>query len=473
MTNYLKLPTRLLFSLLILFGFYIIFYNLGKPTLENWDEAWYGEMTKQMLRTKEFIILQWNHDYLLDKPPMYIWFSAFFSSILGLSEFSIRLTSALSGFTVIVMVLLYAFKQWGFVPSIIAYSSIAFNNIFIWRARSGNIDVFVTLLIFASYFLMLSNKKERYLLLGIVFACIYLTKASLVFFPLTIFILYEILYKRKEIEKTAMEYLKLFSVLIVLAGTWLFLGYVKLGNPFITYYLFSSDQGLLNINLLKYKSDYLDYAYYSLQRRYYYVFLLGLFFLIRKIKIPRNFLILFFAVLLLIFLSFTKKSNNWYLIPSIPFWSLTIAYGTYKFIQIFRNLKIIVLAIIAVTIFISYRTYTVNILPILNTFSTAKQAESAIKIKTLSQKNDIIVRLDHLYATTIYYSDRKVLSSPIDSGTRVHFISRRDLAGEIEKGKIKWLVGTASDVEKFIKENSIFSFKKITVNETESIIQVL
>lgn len=464
---------KAIFLFCILFSFYLVFYNLGKPTLENWDEAWYGEMTKQMLKTKDFIVPTWNNDYLLDKPPLYIWLSSFSSFLFGLSEFSIRLPSAISGFTIILLVLVYSYKNWGAVPALIAFSSIAFNNIFIWRTRSGNIDVFVALLIFLSYFLMIHRGKYTYVLLGVVFACIYLAKASLVLFPIGIFVLHEIFFRRREISKNIFNYLKLFIVFVSISGAWLFLGYLKVGYSFVTYYLFHSDQGVASINLSKFKSNYFDYAYYSLQRRYYYVFVAGILLLAKSINKSTNFLILFFAISLLLMLSFTEKNNNWYLIPSMPFWSLCIAYGVYVILQFFRYSKIAMLGIVVLVTFISYRTFTINIVPILNTYSTQDQAESSRNIAVLTEEDEIIVRLDHLYPTTIFYSDRKVLASPVEAQTREYFISREDLVSKIKNKKIQWLSGTTENVDKFINENNTLKLNKIKVNNTESIIKAI
>ena len=303
----LSVLTKIVLLFLGIFAFYTIFNNLGGPTLENWDEAWYGQMAKEMSVSKEFIIPRWNYDYLLDKPPMYLWTTVFFSFFFGLSEFTIRLTSAVSGFVIILIVLLYTYKKWGFAPSLIAFSTIMFNNIFIWRVRSGNIDVFLTLLIFLSYFLILSKRKSRFILLGILFACIYLTKASIVLFPLSIFILHEGFFRRKEIKNNVKEYLKLIAIFIGASGFWLLLGYIKMGSEFVNYFLFKSDQEVSSINIFKLKTDYLDYVYYSLQRRYYYVFIVGLIILVTKIRNSSNFLIILFATSLLVLLSFTEK----------------------------------------------------------------------------------------------------------------------------------------------------------------------
>lgn len=469
----LPILTKIVLLFLGIFSFYIIFNNLGGPTLENWDEAWYGQMAREMISSKELVIPRWNYDYLFDKPPMYIWITVFLSYFLGLSEFSIRLTSAISGFVIILIILFYAYRKWGLIVSLIAFSTIFFNNIFIWRTRSGNIDVFLTLLIFLSYFLILSKRKSRFVLLGILFACIYLTKASIVLFPLSIFVLHEGIFIRKEIKNNVKEYLKLIAIFIGTSGFWLLFGYIKMGSEFVNYFLFKSDQEVSSINVLKFKTDYLNYAYYSLQRRYYYVFILGLIMLVVKIRNSTNFLIVLFAIALLALLSFTQKNNNWYLIPSMPFWSLVVAYAAYRVINFFKNSLFITIPTTLIIIFISYRTFTINIMPILNTYSSFDQAQSAKKINSLSKKDDIIIRLDHLYPATIYYSERKVLASPIESNTGKQFISRKDLIKDIKDKKITWLVGTHKDIDLFVENNAEIFISREDINFTESIIKIL
>lgn len=471
--NYSSILTKISLLLLILFSFYILFYNLGKPTLDNWDEAWYAQMAKEMLQMKEFVILQWNYVPHFDKPPLYVWILSLSSSILGLSEFSIRLPSAISALLIISTVLLYSYKQWGFVPSLVAFSTLAFNHLFIWRARSGNIDVFVTLLIFISFFLILSKKRWRYIALGILFACIYLTKLTLVFFPLLIFVFHELLYQRREIAKNKYEYMKLFGEFFLITGIWFMLGHAKEGKEFVEYYLFKSDQGLFALSSFRFQSKYILHAYYALQRRFFYVFLLGIFFLAKSIKRPQNFLLLLFSGTLLVLLSFSTKDNNWYLLPSMPFWSLAAAYGVYRLFRIFHNSIFISLPLTIVILLLSYRTYTVNITAIMNTSSTKQQVESAKVVKGLSKKEDIVVRLDHLYPATLFYADRKVLASPIESDTKQNWISRKDLTEAVRKKKIKWLVGTTGEVAFFINENKSLPLETIKVNQTELIIKVL
>lgn len=464
---------KILFFVLTLFTLYIIFYRLGVAPLDNWDEAWYGEMTKNMIATGDLIIPYWNQTILLDKAPMYMWITIFFSSFIGLSEFSLRVTSALSSVIVIFLVTFYAYKKYGLLPSLVAYSSIALNNLFIFRARSGNLDALPTLLILLSYFVIISKYRYRLMILAILFACIYLTRTAFVFFPLTIFVMHELLFRKKEIVHNIKQYLLFLIIFIVLIGWWLSLGYIHQGAMFINYYVFNSDQGTTRLSLEYFKLDYFQYAYYSLQRRLFFLFVLGSLFLIVKIRKAEYFLQLLFASSLLFLLTFSHRTDNWYLTPSMPFWSLIIAYATFSLIKLLKPFKIVPIFIAIVILYISYRTYTQNIFPILHTISAVGEANSGKYLNVHAAKNDTVVRLDHLYPTLVYYSNRKVLVSSIDASTGGHFLSRSDLVKSIQKKKIKWVVGQKGVTDSFLQENPDLKYQKIEINHDEYILKFI
>ena len=318
---------------------------------------------------------------------------------------------------------------------------------------------------------MQSKYKSRYPLLGILFACIYLTKASLVFFPLLVFVMYELFYKWRDIKKQYQEYLKLFALFAVICGTWLFLGSLEVGHDFISYYLFKSDQGVASVSFMHLNQEYLSYAYYALQRRFFWVLLLGTGFAIVMIKQPRNFLLLGFAWLLLIQLSFTQRNNNWYLIPSMPFWSLLIALGTAEVLKLTRKHISVIVLILLATSYVSYRTFIANVLPILDLAPLSAQAESSKALNKLSKPGDIVIRMDHLYPTTIYYTDRQVITSPPEAITSTPlWISRVDLLKSMQERKVKWLIGTNSDLHAFKEQTDAAQIplilRKINAEET-------
>jgi 4-amino-4-deoxy-L-arabinose transferase-like glycosyltransferase len=470
-------PKSFLIAFLMLFFFsvtiYLSFYKLGHAPFENWDEAWYAEVTRNILRNRNFIVLYWNGDPFFDKPPLFMWINAIIASFIGISEFSMRILSATSGAVLILLVTFYSYKNYGIIPSVLAYSAIALNNIYVWRMRSGNIDVFLSLLIFLTFLTLISRNKYKYIILGLLFAFIFLTKASIVIYPLSIFILHEIIFNRNKWKLLYKEYAKLFLITLIIPAIWLVLGFLKIGLSYPVYFLFNSDQSVAKVSIEYFNSNYILHTYYSLQRSFFFVFIIGFFFALKNIKDSKLFLLISYSIALLLLLSFTQKNNNWYLIPSIPFWAILIAYGTFNVIRIFKNNILILTIIISLSLIVSYKTLMVNILPILNTSSTIKTSESAKLLNKLTRKDDLIIRLDHLYPATIYYSDRLVKSSPPEVEiSKNYWISRTDLNELIINRKVHWIVGTNGDIESFKKQLYKERVKTIKVNDEETVLKI-
>lgn len=460
-------------AFLVLLSIYICFYKLGHSYLENWDEGFYAQVTKEMLERKDFITLYWNNKIFLDKPPLNFWINAFFVKIFGFNEFSIRITSAISGFIATLILIYISNKNFGLIPTLYSFSAVALNNLYIWRVRTGNLDSLLTLLFFLSYLTIINQKiKYRYKVLGFLFGLIYLQKLNIVFLPIIIFILFELITKKTEVRKHLFNYLIVLLIFVIISGGWLFLGWLKNGDKFLQYYLFMGDQGVSHIKLSFFKTDYISYLYYSLQRRLIYPFIIGSIFLIINIKKQENVVLLFFSMALLIFLSFTERKNNWYLVPSIPFWGLTIGYGMYNLLELVKKIRVktvktdFLLSIILVIplIYISYKTLVVNINSIINMESSVWEVKTAKKVKEISQKNDKILRLDYAYPVTLFYSGRE---------TYYYVELDKKLFDLIEEKKIKYLLGKKEVVDTFVKyPQNKFSYEIIPVND-ERIVKIL
>ncbi len=460
-----RLVDYIIISALIGLAIYICFYQLGASYFENWDEAFYAQMTKEMLRSKDWITVHWNYQLFLDKTPFNFWLNCFWAKLIGLSELSVRLTSAISGFIVIVIILLLSYRRFGLVPSLFAFSAVALNNVYIWRTRTGNLDALLSLMILLVYLLMISRFRFRYLLLGILFGLIYLQKSSVVVFPLAGFIIYEFLDYRSWL-KNLVNYFFMFLLLVLIVGGWLKLGEKQAGKEFLRYYLYRADQGVSQVKLEFFKRDYWDYTYYSLQRRLIYPFIVGLVFLLIRFRERKNLALLYFSLTLLLLLSFTERKNNWYLVPSMPFWGLTVGYGVREVLVLVDKIKlrrITALGLIGLLAYVSYKTLTVNIMAIIKTRASIAEVTTALRLKQLVSPDEIILRLDHLYPTTIYYSDRKTLFYTTDD---------QGLYETINKYKIRWLAGKKEVIDNFFEKNqSVYQLQKIEVGD-EAILRI-
>lgn len=470
--NKIRISKKIIFLFLIFFTFFICFFKLGHSYLENWDEGFYAQVTKEMIQRKEPFVLYWNGEIFLDKSPLNFWLNTFFVKIFGLSEFSTRLVSAISGFITIIIIFSYAFKRWGIIPALFSFSALVLNNIYIWRVRTGNLDALLTLFFVISYLLIISKNKNRYFYLGVVFALIYLQKLTIFFLPLAIFIFYELLTHKEKVFKKIHSYLLLILVILIIDGIWLLIGWLKVGAKFPVYYLFKADQGVGRLSLTFFKTDYLSYTYYSLQRRLIYPFIIGTIFLIINIKKLKNLVLLLFSSSLIILLSFTQQRNNWYLVPSMPFWALTIGYGVNHILIISEKLKtkkIFSFIILLALFYISFKTFSINIMSIINQEASISEVKTARLVKKISQPKEPILRLDYAYPVTLFYADRK---------TFYYVNIDQSLIDFIKKKKINYLLGKKEKVKEFVeftkKSNNSIRYQVINVPDNdEAVIKII
>jgi 4-amino-4-deoxy-L-arabinose transferase-like glycosyltransferase len=141
--------------LLVLFGLalFIFFWRLGATSLDDWDEAIYAQVAREMVQNGDWITLHWGGEVWFEKPPLLIWATAFLFSIFGVSEFWARAASAFSGVGVIVLVYLigkrlYRSAAIGFLAAIILLTVPHFVHL----ARFGTTDVMLTMFIFLAIY---------------------------------------------------------------------------------------------------------------------------------------------------------------------------------------------------------------------------------------------------------------------------------------------------------------------------------
>lgn len=98
-----------LFAVLVYFP---LFLHLDALPLRLWDEARRGVNTIELLDNGHWFIPHFDGhpDMWGTKPPLLIWLQAFFAAVLGVSELSIRLPSALAGMATVVVIVIFAAK---------------------------------------------------------------------------------------------------------------------------------------------------------------------------------------------------------------------------------------------------------------------------------------------------------------------------------------------------------------------------
>jgi len=156
----------------------IFFSRLGWSTLQSFDEAWYAVIARNVLLHSNPLQLWFNGAPFTDHPPLGFWLMATAYRIFGISEFSTRAISALTGIGS--LLLLYGIgkqlvhRNVGLMASLMLGSSLWF----VYRARSGNLDVPLLFFYLLTVFLGLLYQKNRKLAIwvGFAFGCLLLMK---------------------------------------------------------------------------------------------------------------------------------------------------------------------------------------------------------------------------------------------------------------------------------------------------------
>jgi 4-amino-4-deoxy-L-arabinose transferase-like glycosyltransferase len=141
--------------LLVLCGLalFVFLWRLGATSLDDWDEAIYAQVAREMVQNGDWITLHWGGQPWFEKPPLLIWSTAVLFTIFGVSEFWARAASALSGVGVIVLVYLsgkrlYRSSAIGLLAAIILLTAPHFVHL----ARFGTMDVMLTMFIFLAIY---------------------------------------------------------------------------------------------------------------------------------------------------------------------------------------------------------------------------------------------------------------------------------------------------------------------------------
>jgi 4-amino-4-deoxy-L-arabinose transferase-like glycosyltransferase len=188
--------SRPLFFYIVVFlvGFIPLFYNLGGPVLNHWDESRNAAMAFEMLHNGDLIVTHYDGEPEMwgTKPPLLIWTQALCFKAFGFSEFALRFPVAVSAMLLAMLLLWFCgtyFRSYllGLVSALILFTTTAI--ISVHGARSGDYDLPLILFTTASIlFLFLSTEygetKEgkRYILLFfIAFTLAVLTKGIAAF----------------------------------------------------------------------------------------------------------------------------------------------------------------------------------------------------------------------------------------------------------------------------------------------------
>jgi 4-amino-4-deoxy-L-arabinose transferase-like glycosyltransferase len=158
-----------------------LFWKLGAGSLAAWDEAIYAQVSKEMVRGGDWLTLHWEYKPWFEKPPLLMWVTSLFYRLFGVSEFTARLPSALSGIALLALTYLIGKLAYGKVAGLLSGIVLLTCYHFLSFSRFGTMDVmlacFVYLAVYA-YLRVRDGNEGWWYLVGCACALALMTKGA-------------------------------------------------------------------------------------------------------------------------------------------------------------------------------------------------------------------------------------------------------------------------------------------------------
>lgn len=385
---------------------FVFCYRLGTRALTSYDEAWYADIARNLLASKNPLSLVFNNSAFVDHPPLGFVLMAIPMGIFGISEFSVRFVSAISAIGVLILTYLIGLRiknKWtGVSAALIVLSCLQF----IYRARSGNLDMLFLFWECLTVYFCLKKGGFYFVLSWVSFACLFLTKTlvGLGVLPLLIFITFA---QRKTIKPKTL--LLSFLLALITVSPWYIYNFLTTNNFLYYHFVQIGMRGGTEPNIAKSIHENLLYLRYGIGRWYKPFFASIVFALISYIKITKD--KKYWIILGLWFLGFSplllsSKTEIWHLLPLYIPIALIIAYSLREFTDLLFPKSKIIPFLLTLSFFslASFQFY--QIIPLIYSDKTVYSAEKDISIKAGNYSN--VYLMDTFYPAAVFYSKHHI-----------------------------------------------------------------
>lgn len=418
--------------------------------LRNWDEAWYGEIIKNMASENYSLLVPfWNGQYYFDKPPLYFWLSLPIVKLFGIGEWQVRFVSVVAASICVLLTYLIGNRFWTsqndrqkkLVGIFSAIIFVILGQVYI-RFSHGNLDALLVALFLATYYFWLSSEKNIKLawISGIMLGLGFLVKGwTLGLFPLFVIGIHSFLCERKIIPKNLL-YIIVGAVLS--SGWWYLLGISQFGHTFFNWYIFTPAEGGLG------RSFSWESFWFLIRDVGIWWIVVGFVILVRvmhpgsydsgSIRLTQDVQSRMTKTLLLVTscfllpLSFAQEKLDWHNLPAYPFVAIFVGWCIYNLYKRYGKIILVTCCLLLVTqAFVVYKIE--NIYP----DRSKVGAELGYMMTVIKNPGDIVILDDHDFTSFLYYSNV----------VKVYVVSYE----EVKPGEF-WRL-KYSDLPNFIKNN--------------------
>jgi 4-amino-4-deoxy-L-arabinose transferase-like glycosyltransferase len=228
-----KIEGLWIFMVLVVALMPVMLYKIAQSSLYSFDEAWYGEVAKQISVRGDWWIMHFNEQVFTDHPPVGFWIINLGQRVWGVNELGTRMGVVMCGVAGLVGVYLLGkllFGEWvGWLAGLALLSSPWYE----FRARSGNLDVILTAgMVWVIYLAFKASVDKRYFWVWVVItALVMLVKTAAPFAVIPALII--IFWRNKTISLQ-----KMYLAVMIIVGTYGFWMYtnIKASPTFWTKY---------------------------------------------------------------------------------------------------------------------------------------------------------------------------------------------------------------------------------------------
>ena len=330
--------TKIKLDLVILgvISFLILVWNTWTGSLLSWDEGLYGAVSKEIVRTGNWIDLYWAGVTWSDKPPLYMWVTAFFYNIFGINEFSVRLFSVLCGTGTVLATYLLARELYSRKAAICSSLVLLSTWHFIWSSKLGMLDITLTFFIALSILLFKLGEENNWLLFlsPLAFSCAFLTKgAGAMIIPIILFLYIIVTGKFRLLISPPLIAGVILSLVILF--WWHMMVFLSYGEEFIQSYFVKHLLTRTTTAVEGHTGDFFTYfGVIPNKGRPWGWVTLGLIPILAwrvvKNKETEHLLPLVWAVSVLLLFSTVKTKLHWYIMPLYPSLSIMAGWGISK-----------------------------------------------------------------------------------------------------------------------------------------------
>ncbi len=387
----------------------LFFYRLGQSSLVSWDEAWYGAIAKNILKSGDFLNLRFNDSRFADHPPAGFWLMALSIKIFGISEFGVRAASAILGFLTLALIFVLGLLISSPAVGLASVLALASSPWFISRARSGNLDIPLTFFFVLTFILaVLASKNRRFLPpLGISLGFLILTKTMI---PFTIIPSLIIIFLGSRVLLSKEFFISLILTLGLILS-WLVSQLLNFPHFTDKYLAIGLPQGQTKTplwqNIIQTKT-YLHYGIGTWFRPAALSLPVSLLFLKNK-KILA--LLVFIGVFLIPF-AFSSRGQIWHLIPVFPF-LIVIALSAFYSLIAKKSRRLAASLTLTLTLLISLPQISRNWREFIDI--PAFVSDEAILSRQASKHPYPLTIDDRFLPAAVFYSDKYVNYPETDS----------------------------------------------------------